>query len=638
MKIRNMKLFLNSRIPSGFTVLIVALLCMSSSVVEAAVKTVDGGISLASFPGGTWDFNNTVLWTTDAGQARETWTSNSDTALISLTNAAWGSVIMAIDDSFGDVGVAGIVVTNNPPNGMHVTFTGDPLLIGCDGISVYPTNHTSLVNIYAPVVLTASQTWRHQKLIAMNNAPSFQISNVVSSASGQTTHLTFDGFNRVDPALNNTANFHPVFGLRNNNTYAGSTTVSGSAALSLMFTPGLSGQKIDSMSPLVLNAGTLLMNGNSATFTQTVSSVVIKAGANNMTGSNGKGAFLCNSIVPDGVGGTVNFTINWSGGVDFYTTNTNETGILGGRCTSVNTYFAYNPASGGISGLNGSQRSTLDSWSNNENIQIYGSSTRTKGDVSPNSIRHGKVATNDLANAVVTVKSGGIMTHLANSRLTGGKIRSGMSTGELFVYAFASFFIDSVIEDNGAVSCILVKGGTDVLTLSGASTYSGGTYLNGGTLALTGSALMSGLCHQSGGTTLRLASGAKLVCDNTGRVLGGNLALGGGAVLDLEVGAKDGGGANIIPLTLGNRFASFTTTASSVTPASVVITVPEGAELLRGTYRLINWATGVTVAGLAANAFELTMPYYADGNLSVSSTGLDLVVTRVSKGSVIVVK
>ena len=121
-------------------------------------------------------------------------------------------------------------------------------------------------------------------------------------------------------------------------------------------------------------------------------------------------------------------------------------------------------------------------------------------------------------------------------------------------------------------------------------------------------------------------------------MLGGNLALAGDAVLDLEVGAKDGEGEDIVPVTLDNRFASFTTTASVANPVTIAITVPEGVELHRGTYRLIEWASGVAVTGLTSEAFELAMPYYAGGEVAVSASGLDLVVTRVSKGTVLVVK
>ncbi len=121
-------------------------------------------------------------------------------------------------------------------------------------------------------------------------------------------------------------------------------------------------------------------------------------------------------------------------------------------------------------------------------------------------------------------------------------------------------------------------------------------------------------------------------------MLGGNLALAGDAVLDLEVGAKDGEGEDIVPVTLDNRFASLTTTATVENPVTIAITVPEGVELHRGTYRLIEWIPGVTVTGLTAEAFELAMPYYAGGEVAVSASGLDLIVTRVSKGTVLVVK
>lgn len=59
---------------------------------------------------------------------------------------------------------------------------------------------------------------------------------------------------------------------------------------------------------------------------------------------------------------------------------------------------------------------------------------------------------------------------------------------------------------------------------------------------------------------------------------------------------------------------------------------------MRRPYRLISWKAGTTVSGLTANAFTLSLPYYAAGYLSATSSGLDLVLTSVTKGTVIVIR
>lgn len=435
-----------------------------------------------------------------------------------------------------------------------------------------------------------------------------------------------------------------TFAFKHNNTYSGSTTIQNGGVLYLVFSTAFPSSKVDSASALVLSGGGLAITGSSLTFTQAVSSVVIKGGENFIGGKNAKAVFDCGTIVREGLGGTVNIPVSWAGGITAYANNANTDGILGGWALLNDAAFAkMDTATRAVGQVSASSKATTDSWADNVHILVTGGGVRTLGNVSPYSVRYNAsvtpAQTNDLNGATLTIKSGGLaVTSTSACKLANGKLRSGFGTGELFVFTAGPFEISSRIEDNGATPLTLVKAQSGTLTLSGEAAYTGDTYLNGGTLSLTGGAVLSTDVHQSGGTTLQLADGAKLVCGGAGRVLGGNLALAGGAVLALEVGAKDGGGANIVPLTLNNRFASFSTTATVANPANIAITVPEGAELRRGTYRLINWAPGVTVTGLAANAFELTLPFYADGNLSVSSTGLDLVVTRVSKGAVIVVK
>lgn len=76
----------------------------------------------------------------------------------------------------------------------------------------------------------------------------------------------------------------------------------------------------------------------------------------------------------------------------------------------------------------------------------------------------------------------------------------------------------------------LVKTGTGTLTLSGTSTYSGGTQLDAGTLAVTGSnALGSGAVQLADGTTLALAG--------SDVVLGNALALEGEGTIDVASGS-----------------------------------------------------------------------------------------------------
>jgi hypothetical protein len=352
-----------------------AALCLCVLPAQSGVKMFRGVSDTVSYVGGTWDFNNTAKWLNEGSTTQVPWTDSGDIALIVNSPSAWGSATLAVSAIFGAVEASGIIVTNNMPDWTYDVFNGDALAIGKDGVTVFSTNSNSSVKFENPIVLTTNQTWRNANMRPLNSSGTVQLLNVVSSAVGVNTPIVFDGFNRSDPSGNSTSKLRSGFGLYKDNTFIGSTTVSGGAVLTLSFSSSTAGQKIDTASPLILNGGTLFMTGNTATFTQTVSAVVLKTGANNLTADNGKGAFICNSIVRDGVGGTINTAVDWSGGVSYYTSKTNETGILGGWATSMNDGFAYATANGSIGANSGTQRTTLDAWGDNVNIQITGSST-----------------------------------------------------------------------------------------------------------------------------------------------------------------------------------------------------------------------------------------------------------------------
>ena len=603
-----------------FAVFSAALFAINATSV-AAVKKYIGDSGTSAFRLGNWNFNNTANWTEDDYQTRGPWTSNGDVAVFEMTPNSWGSIIVTIDDANGDVGAAGIEVAKELQDWHHLEINGDTLTLGAYGVNVYSANPNSYVNFNAPVTLAAGQTWRNAKVRSLNSSGTVLIKNALSSDGGHDTPITFDGFGLADPSRTADGDSRVGFGLSADNTFTGATTVSGGAALTLIMSTANSNRRIDSASPLILNGGTLVMTGGSATFTQTVASVVVKSGHNHITGINGKGAFFCNQIVRDGIGGTLNLSVGWAGGVDVYCTNANDSnGIIGGWLTSVRQ---------GFTGASWSAQCwSVDDWYDNANIAIAGGGTRTKGDVAPNSLRFETAQINNFGDATVTVKSGGILVpyHAAgNGRFTGGQLRSGMETGELFVHAFMPFAIDSVIEDNGEIPGVLVKGGHHPLTLSGASTYTGATYLNGGTLELTGDASMSGPCHQAGATILSIANGARLTSLPGGRVLGGNLALGSGAKLGIEAVTPAAHAA----ITLENPWSKFTVTATSAAPVLIDVAFDDINAIRRNDiYPLIRWQPASTTAGVVPEAFALTLPRHMEGELVVTGTGLDLVVTQ----------
>lgn len=604
------------------TVVATAAVLFINATVGATVKTADPGRAMNSFPGGTWDFNNTVFWTEDGYQTRGPWTSNDDVAVIELFTNSWGSVEILIDDSLGDIGAAGLVVTNDLKAWHHTELRGAPLTLGAEGITILSENPNSFININVPLILSTGQTWRNANASVNNSHGIVVVKNVLSSEAGRETPIVFDGFGLVEPGKNNKSNdSRPGYGLTCTNTFRGSTTISGGAVLFLSFSQNTLGPRIDTQSPLFMNSGTLAVTGNTTGYTQSVASVVLQAGANHLAAFDANGTFMCNTVTRDGVGGTLDATANWNGGITFYCSNENNNRIIAGWFTTASSFAAVGET-GVIGNFGGSQRWETDAWDTGTTIAIYGGGTRTLGDVSPYALRFGAAAvTNDLADAVVTVQSGAILNGVDGSCLTGGRFRSGMETGELFIHAFTPLRIESVIEDNAATPAILVKGGTAVLTLTGANTYTGATYLNSGTLALEGDASITGDCHQAGGTTLSLATGGRLASLPGGRTLGGNLHLGPGAVLDL---------ADDAPLTLENPWGAFSTDAFANDPVLLNVTFAERNAIRRGDIiRLVQWHPGTTLSGVSVDAFLPTLPNLVDGELAVAADGLDLVITQV---------
>ena len=104
----------------------------------------------------------------------------------------------------------------------------------------------------------------------------------------------------------------------------------------------------------------------------------------------------------------------------------------------------------------------------------------------------------NLANGTtLTLNSGGLILRGPSRWMLAGTtsfLTTANPTGELFVHApnpnsGRNWVLWPVIQDHGATPLILVKDGVDEVKLGNMSTYTGGTIVNGGTLAATSGAL-----------------------------------------------------------------------------------------------------------------------------------------------------
>jgi autotransporter-associated beta strand protein len=121
----------------------------------------------------------------------------------------------------------------------------------------------------------------------------------------------------------------------------------------------------------------------------------------------------------------------------------------------------------------------------------------------------------------LTLESGGLLSSGADHQITVSTLTSGTSgsASELFATVqSSSLTVSSVIANNGAGAVTLVKSGAGTLILTGANTYTGPTYINGGTLSISannnlGAVGTGAQINMNGGT---LQATASFALDNSG--------------------------------------------------------------------------------------------------------------------------
>lgn len=596
---------------------------------SATVQDLDSNASNGLFPvpGGTWDWGNTAVWTTDAGETRHVWSSNDDTLQLTLPANAWANVTVTVDSSLGAVGAKGIVVTGELPDWKEVHFEGDAFTLGADGFTERSTNPNVFVYLNAPMTLSASQTWSTRTKRAMSGCGTVVVGGALSGAAD--TVLALDGLGMVDPGIRTLSNtLRPGFKFSAGNNLAGPLVVRNGAMLWLSYTAAAPASRFGSANHLVLEGGSVWMTGNATTFTQDITALVLRKGSNILCGNNANGVYHIHAIERDGKGGTLDFPVSWNGGASATLDDLAQNAFVGGWATMNGTMWAKMGANGAVGGDNGTQR-VPSAWTDGVNAQVHGGGV-CPADVSPNTLRFTTAAEVDLGTATVTLQSGGLMSYSNPTTLKGGTLRTGMATGELFVHANTDIACASAFADKDDVPGSLVKGGPAALVLSGDFGFTGETYLNAGTLSITGEAALSAPVVQAGGTTLSVSDGGTLAPSSVW-TLDGSLALGDGAALALPLVPKA-----TAPITLSNEFAVFSGTVAAE-GVSLALSFPEGVPAKRGAYPLIAWTDGTTLTDVSAAMFDVDVPAIVRGSLAVDGNALVYTVDSVLLGTRILV-
>jgi fibronectin-binding autotransporter adhesin len=324
--------------------------------------------------------------------------------------------------------------------------------------------------------------------------------------------------------------------LSGNNSFTGTTTLTGGGTLVLDFSSQNS-SKLSDTSALTIGAGAgnIILRGG--THVEAVGGITSGSSNSNVGGHT--------SITRDGGSAKIALgvitrqqntfnTISIGGDDIATTTSTNVNGILSGGIT-VGSNWAKNDGSGNIIALTAGDYTTLPTGgalTGTTNYQLTGSLTRSAattlnslrivGDDEDQTLNMGSFNLNPsmLANAAAAIKdankyvgdsaTGGILYAGGgnnNYTITGTGILSAQNSGqELIINTFqGTLNVDMVLAtgSNG-----LVKTGAGTLVLSKAGTYTGTTHINQGTMRLTnasGAGTTGGITVHNGGA-LELAN------------------------------------------------------------------------------------------------------------------------------------
>ena len=273
------------------------------------------------------------------------------------------------------------------------------------------------------------------------------------------------------------------------------------ASLGLQFLT--TGYTLSGSGTLTLGAGGI----NASTLTSgttTISNAVSLLGAQSWT--LGSGATLSvGGTVTHNVGSTINFstngTFNGSGLLSAVGTQVAGWATIGGTDFAVSNGTKVAATSyTSVSGNNSLSGASAQNWKNTATVTLTASGTINSANVVGGDLN---VGSNTL-----TLASGGLILGTTERWVigTGGTLKSGLSTGELYIHAntaaFANGFqIQPVIPDEtpGTLATAVYKDGSGQVEMgNGGNTFSGGFYLNAGAVYLGANSTGSGASVTSG--------------------------------------------------------------------------------------------------------------------------------------------
>ncbi|MGH8095283.1 MAG: beta strand repeat-containing protein, partial [Chthoniobacterales bacterium] len=387
-------------------------------------------------------------------------------------------------------------------------------------------------------------------------------------------------------------------------TYAGSTTV-GNGTLVLDYNANNTSYLGDGAALILGGTGGGTLNLSGGSHTEVVASTTLNAGANSVIQTGGSSTLQMNAITRN-AGSTLNVGNGSTATTD--TSNLGGNGILGGYATvgaTTNSADWATSVNTGAADTAVTAFTTYDSFAtsgtDNNNPLLTGSSALT-GNLTTNSLKINSSAAGQSLDVVntqtLTLNSGGLMFVGANDyQINNGTIKSGTATNsDLIVqqWGAGTLTINSVIA-NGTGTSTLTKAGTGTLALGAQNTYTGITYVNGGTLlannatsstgsgavmvntggTLAGTGKVTGAVTVNGGTIGGSVNMGSTVTVNNGGTVGGSGSITGAATVN--TGGTLGGTENIAGAVTVNY-------GGTISPGNGIGTLNTGNLTLSGTY------------------------------------------------------
>ena len=629
-----------------------ALLVLLPEVAGAAIVSWDGG------PSGTGtDWNTADNW------AGDVLPGTADTAQFSAAGLPTSTVIsLGASQTISEIRIPSYSGVNAFTIGSAADITAGYTLTLTN---VYRAdNNGNTQTIAANAVLAGDSLWN---MLAASGGIS--VTGSIGSASpvtftkdGTSNNLTLSGSNTFTGGLRALGG---TLTLNGTNAYTGSTVASG-GNLTLAFGAATATNIINSSSALELGGtrggGSLTVNGRnlaSVVNSQAFNGLTLNSGASSANIVNGiaSGKTLVSfGAITRNAGSTINFTqptVNTtiSAQNGFTSTTSNDaTGILGAYATVGGTDWASNNGTNivaytGYTVLSGATPNILDGV--NTNVRISSTSTGDVGQAA-GTVTINTLNANDATARVVTVGTGnilrlgavgGILSTGTGGLTIGASGNAGSLTaggadnaaGELIINNSTAMTVNSVIADNGSGAVALTKSGAGTATLTTASTYTGGTTVNAGTLALaagstdplvtTGAITLNGGTFNLGASTSQTTSGAVVIA-------GGSLSNGtltkSGANYDLRNGSittKLAGSVGIDKTTAGtltfaNTVSNTFTGDTTITEGSLVGTSASGILAITG-----NLIVGSIGGGNPASYSQTNTNFASTKSVTIYSNG-----------------